>query len=256
MANIMVLYDAQSLLVSSIVNQLKDLGHIPFAKPLNVTAISEVKEKIDAVLIFADEDLSDNTTALVYLKDKATEDDLPIFVVGDDTEVSVMEKTIPKGLIQGIFSRPVNVKDVVGTLDAFVKDETRTAKKKILVVDDSGAMLRNVKGWLEDKYQIILANSGTMAIKYLAMDKPDLILLDYEMPVIDGRQVLQMIRSEMDTADLPVIFLTSKGDKQSVLDVMSLKPEGYLLKTMPPEEIIKTVDNFFLKRRIAEKTAN
>ena len=120
------------------------------------------------------------------------------------------------------------------------------------MVDDSGAMLRNVKGWLEDRYQVILANSGAMAIKYLAINRPDLVLLDYEMPVVDGKQVLEMIRSESEFADIPVVFLTSKNDKESVAKVVSLKPEGYLLKTMKPAEIIAYIDDFFEKRRIKE----
>ena len=122
-------------------------------------------------------------------------------------------------------------------------------KKKILVVDDSGVMLRSVKSWLEEQYQVILANSGTMAIKYLAMNRPDLVLLDYELPVIDGKQVLEMIRSEHEFADIPVIFLTSKGDRESVMKVMALKPEGYLLKTMEQAQIIQAVNDFFEKRK-------
>jgi len=135
--------------------------------------------------------------------------------------------------------------DVIEYVEKFGKHN----KKKILVVDDSGAMLRNVKGWLENKYQVILANSGAMAIKYLALNRPDLILLDYEMPVCDGKQVLEMIRTEMEFTDIPVIFLTSKGDKESVMKVMALKPEGYLLKTMEPAQIIAAVDDFFEKRK-------
>ncbi|MCI7129641.1 MAG: response regulator, partial [Lachnospiraceae bacterium] len=114
---------------------------------------------------------------------------------------------------------------------------------------DSGAMLRNVKGWLEDHYQVILANSGAMAIKYLATDRPDLVLLDYEMPIVDGKQVLGMIRAEKEFADMPVIFLTSKDDKESVMQVMSLKPDGYLLKTLEPAKIIQAVDDFFEKQK-------
>ena len=145
--------------------------------------------------------------------------------------------------------RPVNVKEIVNVLDNYIKKEGSHTKKKILVVDDSGAMLRNVKGWLEGKYHVILANSAAMAIKYLATNKPDLILLDYEMPVCDGKQTLEMIRSEMDFSNIPVIFLTSKSDKESVLNVMSLKPDGYLLKTMEPAQIIQSVDDFFEKQK-------
>ena len=117
------------------------------------------------------------------------------------------------------------------------------------MVDDSGTMLRNVKGWLEDKYQVILANSGAMAIKYLAINRPDLVLLDYEMPVVDGRQVLEMIRTESEFSDIPVIFLTSKNDRDSIIKVMGLRPEGYLLKNMEPEKIVAEIDNFFEKRK-------
>ena len=147
------------------------------------------------------------------------------------------------------FNDKISIKTIIKWT---IKSNIKRTKKTILVVDDSGAMLWNVKGWLEDKYQVILANSGAIAIKYLALNKPDLILLDYEMPIVDGRQVLEMIRAESDFADIPVIFLTSKSDRESVLKVMSLKPEGYLLKTMEPKEIIDKIDDFFEKLREKE----
>ena len=138
---------------------------------------------------------------------------------------------------------------MVEVIDTYIAKFGAQHKKKVLVVDDSGAMLRNVKGWLEDRYQVILANSGAMAIKYLATNRPDLVLLDYEMPVVDGRQVLEMIRTETEFSDVPVIFLTSKDDRESVMQVMALKPEGYLLKTMEPARIIAEVDAFFERQK-------
>jgi CheY-like chemotaxis protein len=73
----------------------------------------------------------------------------------------------------------------------------------------------------------------------------DLILLDYEMPVISGPQVFQMLREDPDTKDIPVMFLTVKSDKESVMKVLSLKPTNYLLKTRPPKELVATIDEFF-----------
>ena len=157
---------------------------------------------------------------------------------------------IPKHLIRQFFERPVNINELVEAMDTYITKFGAQNKKKILVVDDSGAMLRNVKGWLEDTYQVILANSGAMAIKYLATNRPDLVLLDYEMPVVDGRQVLEMIRTETEFSDVPVIFLTSKDDRESVMQVMALKPEGYLLKTMEPAKIIAEVDAFFERQKL------
>ncbi len=116
-----------------------------------------------------------------------------------------------------------------------------------MIVDDSAVMLTLERTWLEDKYEVACANSGTQAIKYLSLDRPDLILLDYEMPIVSGKILFEMIRSDPDFAGIPVIFLTGQNDKKSIMEVLELKPEGYLLKSMDPAEIIKAVDDFFMK---------
>jgi CheY-like chemotaxis protein len=167
--------------------------------------------------------------------------------MGDEEEA--LKGLIPDHVLQDSFPRPIDMGQAVRKIDEYIKKFGRHCKKKILVVDDSGAMLRNLKEWLEDKYQVILANSGAMAIKYLATNRPDLVLLDYEMPVVDGRQVLEMIRTETEFCDVPVIFLTSKNDKESIMKVMALKPEGYLLKSLKPEQIIQEINTFFEKRK-------
>lgn len=169
--------------------------------------------------------------------------------MGSREENDAIGRVISGHLIRQFFERPVNVNELVEVIDTYIAKFGAQHKKKVLVVDDSGAMLRNVKGWLEDRYQVILANSGAMAIKYLATNRPDLVLLDYEMPVVDGRQVLEMIRTETEFSDVPVIFLTSKDDRESVMQVMALKPEGYLLKTMEPARIIAEVDAFFERQK-------
>ncbi len=121
-------------------------------------------------------------------------------------------------------------------------------KKKVLVVDDSEFMLRAIHDLLSSDYEVITAKSGLSAIRSITLDRPDLVLLYYEMPVCNGSQVLEMIRSEKDFADIPVIFLTSKVDKESVSKVIALKPEGYLSKSMSPETVKREVDHYFEKK--------
>ena len=115
-------------------------------------------------------------------------------------------------------------------------------------MDDSAIILKAITDLLSSDYEISTAQSGFSAIRTLVLDKPDLILLDYEMPVCDGRQVLEMIRSEKEIADTPVIFLTGRSDKESIQKVLSLKPAGYLIKTLKPDEIKKNIDSFFEKK--------
>lgn len=126
--------------------------------------------------------------------------------------------------------------------------EDTEKKKKILVVDDSDFMRNRMIELLAGSYEVSEADSSVSAIKNLTVDRPDLILLDYEMPVCDGRQALEMIRSDKDIADIPVIFLTGRGDRETVQKVMELKPERYLLKTLPDERIKSNIDAFFEKK--------
>ncbi len=118
-------------------------------------------------------------------------------------------------------------------------------KKKVLVVDDSDFMLVAMRQILGSDYEVLTATSGLSAFRSITLDRPDLVLLDYEMPVCNGSQILEMIRSEQGFADIPVIFLTSRVDKESVRKVLELKPQGYLSKSLSPELVKKEVDKFF-----------
>lgn len=123
--------------------------------------------------------------------------------------------------------------------------EQKEQKKKILVVDDSMTVRQSMIDLLGKDYEVSAAESGVAAIRVITLNRPDLILLDYEMPVVDGKQTLEMLRSEKEFVSIPVIFLTGRGDAASVKNVLDLKPAGYLLKNLKREEIKKNIDDFF-----------
>ncbi len=249
MHSILIVAEGKPYLPMSIKEKLESASYRVYMVPPNTDAINRVKKNIHCVLIYGDKELIEKQEPLIFLKDLAIMDEIPIFTSGDAGELMAIKVTIPQDLIRQEFLRPIRVNEMVEAIDNFMKQQGTLEKKKILVVDDSGAMLRNVKGWLGEKYNVMLANSATMAIKYLATNRPELILLDYEMPVCDGKQVLEMIRAEMEFNDIPVMFLTNRGDKETIMAVMALKPEGYLLKSLAPSVIVKTVDDFFEKRK-------
>lgn len=130
------------------------------------------------------------------------------------------------------------------------KKDSSNTKKKILVVDDSKTILQYIKELLSKNYDITTADSSIAAIRNITLNRPDLIILDYEMPVCDGKHMLEMIRSDQMLASIPVIFLTGKNDYESVKNVTALKPEGYLLKQLKPEDIKKSIDKFFDGKKI------
>ncbi len=131
------------------------------------------------------------------------------------------------------------------------QEEEESGLPRVLVVDDSMTIRQSMKNLLEGgDYEVLLAESGVAAIRAITLDRPDLILLDYEMPVCDGKQTLEMLRSEKAFADIPVIFLTGRSDPDVVRTLLSLKPAGYLLKYLKPAEIKQKIDNFFEKGKI------
>lgn len=143
----------------------------------------------------------------------------------------------------------IKAENAMGEIKKYLKKEhEKSQKKKILIVDDSSSMRQAMKELLENDYQVALAKSGLSAIRSITLDRPDLVLLDYEMPICDGRQVLQMIRSEEELADISVIFLTSVVDRERITKVLSLKPTGYLSKNLKAGEIKKNIDEFFRMR--------
>ncbi len=123
---------------------------------------------------------------------------------------------------------------------------------KVLVVDDSMTVRQSVKQMLEGSYEVALAESGVAAIRTITLNQPDLILLDYEMPVVNGKQTLEMLRLEEAFARIPVIFLTGRDDPEIVRELLALKPAGYLLKYLKPAEIKGKIDSFFEKSKAAK----
>ena len=149
--------------------------------------------------------------------------------------------------IRGEIVPSIDPDNAMSAINDYLQRE-KPVRRNILVVDDSDFMRARIVKLLAEHYEVSEVASSVAAIQSIAMNKPDLIVLDYEMPVCDGRQALEMIRNEKNTADIPVVFLTGKGDRESVRKVMALKPEGYLLKSMPDAEIKKYIDGLFAKR--------
>ena len=186
---------------------------------------------------------------LGYIKDLVEDRGIRFFVIGTQEELdTVIGKKADYAA--GLYTRPVDLADLIKRLQKEGEAVDKLKEfKSILIVDDDATALRSMKNLLSTRYKILVANSGMNAITILAKNKVDLILLDFEMPIVNGPKVLEMIRSDPNTANIPVMFLTAKGDKRSIMEVLRFKPEKYLLKTMLPKDILDSIDEFFRMRR-------
>ena len=139
-------------------------------------------------------------------------------------------------------SPPVDLDTILSRcVELMEKSRVKSGKKTILTIDDSPVVLRNVKAVLEDKYDVYLATGGEMGIKKAMEAAPDLILLDYEMPGMDGRETFLNLQVEEKTDGIPVVFLTGVADRKRVTEVASMHPAGYMLKPIDADILLNTV---------------
>ena len=185
---------------------------------------------------------------LGYIKDLVEDRGIRFFVIGTQEELDTVIGKKADYVAQ-LYARPVDLPELIKRLQKEGEAVDKLKEfKSILIVDDDATALRSMKNLLSTHYKILVANSGMNAITILAKNKVDLILLDFEMPVVNGPKVLEMIRADSNTSNIPVMFLTAKGDKRSIMEVLRFKPEKYLLKTMLPKDVLESIDDFFKSR--------
>lgn len=120
----------------------------------------------------------------------------------------------------------------------------------ILIVDDNVILLRTVKDMLEEKYSVAISTSSTQAFEAIVMKKPDLILLDYEMPYVDGAEVMVQLQENNDTKDIPVVFFTSSAEREIVTKLIKLNPAGYLLKPPNKQKLLELIEKILSKETV------
>ena len=243
-----------SVVMKSIEKRLVDEGHFVTVIDSDVEKVKGYIDDASLYIIYLQTDLV-NALKMDTLKSITgilKEHDMKTILIGEPSVKDQFADYIP-GLSGYIWvDRPVDVDDLTGTVNDVIsgKDLSEIGPKRILIIDDDPIYAKMVKEYIKDSYKVDIVTGGMQAITFLIRASEsrqvDLILLDYEMPVVDGPQVLQMLKQDDRTKDIPVVFLTGSGTKEAVSRVMQLKPDGYILKTTSRDDLIA-----FLKQKLS-----
>ncbi len=248
---VLIVGAAETFLAKSLITKLEGIG---IGSAFSRAAIKELTantKDMELVVLFMSEELETMPETLVYLKDFIQEEDRGLILIGDEPQYNVVKKTIPEQDITQWFNRPLDIDKLIKKISTYLDENTGEMRMKtILIVDDDITYMRTVYEWLKGTYHVGMATNGVQAISYLAKNKADLVLLDYEMPIANGPQVLSMLKNDTDTGNIPVMFLTGHNDKESVLSVVDLKPEDYLLKTIDKVTLLSKLKAFFDSKKI------
>ena len=103
-----------------------------------------------------------------------------------------------------------------------------------------------LKKWLSSQYIVYNVDSGIKAISFLKQNEfVDLVLLDYEMPGLSGLETYRILKQSALTNEVPIVFLTAKDDKETVTKILKVHPRKYILKSLPQEELVSSINSIF-----------
>lgn len=114
--------------------------------------------------------------------------------------------------------------------------------RKVLIVDDSPVDVQNLSRILQDAGDIVVvANSGTEAVAIAKREMPQLIMMDVNMPGVDGFSAVRQLMQDPATKGIPVVFVTSKDQKADRVFAQMLGAKGYVTKPYTPEQILDAI---------------
>lgn len=120
------------------------------------------------------------------------------------------------------------------------------AKKKILIIEDEQSLIRSLAFALSDKYEIIEAADGLEGLDKARTDLPDLILLDINLPSMEGTEIIKKLKEDPSTENIDTLVLTNLSDEDTISRILAVGGKDYLVKAdWQLDDIVAKVDSFF-----------
>ena len=255
---VVVIRAQESVVTRGITKKLKEFDCDIVAVAEDVKEVNDEVKEAALVVFYLGRDYEDHSSDRVNLKnmlETLSKNGVKVILIGEDLQLEELKKI---SFVVSSFiwlQRPVDMvrleKEVSRVLEP--PEDIPFESRRVLMIDDDAMYGKVVCEWMKDEFDMSYVSSGVQAITFLSKNAVDLILLDYEMPVNDGPQVLEMLRSQPETAEIPVIFLTSVNSKEQVSRVLSLKPVGYVLKNIARADLIQYLKGVFEKLEDVEK---
>lgn len=173
--------------------------------------------------------------------------DIPVICVGSRADKGIYSEFFHKAMFCWVSRDSINeellptVSNMLSNVSRNLPKQNNGERKTVLVVDDNPILLRSMNAILSSHYDVMLANSGTKAMTMVGQKVPDMVFLDCEMPVCDGKMTYRMFKDLDEMRDVPIVFLTGVNDAAYIQDALKLQPAGYLLKPASKDRIMATI---------------
>lgn len=132
----------------------------------------------------------------------------------------------------------------------FLGLKKKTDKTKILVIDDEPNIVQTLQDRLEmNEYSVATAGNGREGLDKIEQDKPDVVLLDVIMPVMDGLEMLEVMRKKPENQDISVIMLTARSQTQDIARANACGIDDYIVKPFDLSELLEKIEGVVENRK-------
>lgn len=240
-----------------------DKGYVTVKCPPKKTALFDtvISEMPNIFIMCLGDETVETVNSYNVLKEAVRQRKVPVIVITNDED---REMFMEHSELSKVFflSRPLSIYALYEKLSVIEKQidldmekneweyseyinpnaDRDFVRKRILVVDDDTEQLINIKELLKEFYDVTVVKSGKAAFKFLEKQMPDIILLDFVMPEMDGPAVLNKLKTDSRYSRLPVIFLTGMTERDTVIRTLTeLKPQGYIVKPARKSDLVAKI---------------
>lgn len=239
-ARILIVDDDQEVL-DNLKLYLEDSMQVVTARNGRQAVEYMVANTVDIILLDVEMPIMNGFITLERLRNLKNCINIPIIMVTGKNDKSTVIKFMSKGVDDYII-KPIDKALLKEKIETVLEHrDSGEGKKTVLTVDDDMNYLKTVRGYLCDEYNVIMINSSKLAMEYLAKYVPDIILLDYHMPLYNGTAIMNLLQKENSTKDIPVVILSGNLNVEAMQECVKYNPAAYIVKPVNKEVLKDTI---------------
>ena len=199
------------------------------------------QEKFDVILLDIEMPIMNGFKTMEQLRNLKEGVNIPVIMLtGKKDKYSVM-KSLTMG-VDGYLVKPVRKEDLVNKItEVCNKKHQNEYRKTIMAIDDDMSYLKQLNSVLHEHYNVIMINSTKLALEYIVSHVPDIILLDYQMPLYNGVALISIIKQNPNYQNIPFIILSGNLDQNVLLDFYQYKPAACLAKPVSKDLLLEKI---------------
>ena len=204
------------------------------------------QHRVDIILLDVEMPIMDGYATLEQLRKLEECINVPVILcTGRQDKQTIVNFTIMG--VDGYILKPVNKDILLNKIREICVAKEKTANKStVLMIDDDMTYLKQLNYMLQDRYNVVMINSAKLALNYLSKNKPDIILLDYQMPLYNGANLMNMIQKS-NKIPIPVILLSGALNRRALEECYPYNPSAYLVKPVSKDVLIENIENILNK---------